>query len=120
MNSFDGKDFIYVAKSLSKINKESYIRSAAGRYYYSIFWIARKYIESECGIYLNKNNVHSEIIEFFKDDFFKKTGISESLNRLRIIRNHADYGSYHFNKDLIESINKNYNHILNEIKKLIK
>ncbi|WP_409200810.1 hypothetical protein [Methanobrevibacter sp. DSM 116169] len=120
MNSFDGKDFIHVAKSLSKINKESYIRSSAGRYYYSIFWITRKYIESECGLYLNKNNIHSEIPKFFKDEFYKKNGIHRPLIRLRNLRNHADYDSYSFDLNLIKSIDDDYNHILNEIKKLVK
>lgn len=123
---FDWSKFSIVANELSSKNDEEYLRSAIGRYYYSIFNQSRDYLtdilkEYE---YANIDNPHAEIRDRFLNSKNElENEIGESLLFLRKLRNKADYNKYDSSKFFLKNINKakkEYNDANEYLDKLIK
>lgn len=102
---FDWVEFNNLADSFLNEDNEAKQRTGISRYYYGTFCIARDFLK-ENGIFLNNHSkkilnsknpeVHREISNIFKkhNQFQKnKYGriISNDLNKLRKMRNEADY-----------------------------
>lgn len=119
---FDWMKFVILASILLKSDEEEYIRAGISRYYYGIFGIIRRYlINVKHNYYLNHKSgeVHYEILEELRlsDDITEKE-ISKFFNKLRKVRNQADYDDNldidHFKKFLKNNEN-NFEVIVNAI-----
>lgn len=92
---FNWLNYIFLAKVLIERNDEASLRSAISRLYYGFFGIVRRYlINVKNKYYLRQVNpgVHSMVydeLKFSKDPTEKQ--IAEILNKLRLVRNNADY-----------------------------
>ena len=111
---FDFSKFSKVGDILSTYTEESFIRSAIGRYYYSIFCSARQYlVETKNKQYfLKRKNIHKEVCaELLKSNDLTENEIGVILEQLREIRNQADYDwltrDYeYYEKSLIQAQNE--------------
>ena len=91
---FDFSNFSKVGDKLSEFDDEEYLRSAIGRYYYSIFCSARQYlVETKNKRYfLKRNDIHKMVSEeLLKSNDLTEHYIGDTLEKLREIRNNADY-----------------------------
>lgn len=92
---FDWIDYISLAKVLIEMNDEASLRSAISRLYYGFFGIVRRYlINVKNKYYLREHSyyVHSKVYdELFKSDEDIEIEIANILNKLRSLRNNADY-----------------------------
>lgn len=119
-SEFEWDEFNQLADSYLKQNNEAKQRTGVSRYYYGTFCTARDFL-NENEIYLNqtsadimnskRSDVHSETSKIFREhkelqnDNIGKT-ISKELNKLRRLRNEADYDkitSNSLDKMIIES-----------------
>lgn len=91
--------------------EEEYVRTAVSRYYYGLFGVIRRYlINVKHKNYLRNggSDVHRKIYDElrFSNDSTEKH-ISSILNKLRLIRNSADYDDYldvgEFNRFFLEN-----------------
>lgn len=112
---FNWLNYIYLAKVLIERNDEASLRSAISRLYYGFFGIVRRYlINVKNNYYLREYNrdVHSNVydeLRLSKDPTEKQ--IAKILNKLRLIRNNADYDAdeeydLNFFKDFINRNSK--------------
>jgi uncharacterized protein (UPF0332 family) len=94
--SFDWRDFLDVAEALVKfelgISREGLLRSAISRAYYAAFGTAR----SQAGVLRSATRKsaaeHGELITFYAKHFGAAgEQVAFLLNRLRTLRNAADY-----------------------------
>ena len=107
---FDWMKFVILA--LLNSDDEEYVRSGISRYYYGVFGIIRRYLINVKGKYYLKSqssDVHKNIfIEHQSSDDTTENEISDLFNKLRKVRNEADYNAevniVHFKKFL-----KDYN-----------
>lgn len=105
LEPFEWTDFNILANSYLNENNESKQRTAISRYYYGSFCTTRDYL-NENEIYLDKSSkekmkskksdVHGETSKIFrKHEKFKQNNIgrdiSKQLDKLRKMRNEADY-----------------------------
>lgn len=94
---FSWKDYLDLANNLindSRNNtlEEAYLRSSVSRSYYSIFCLARDFLENDKGISFSRNNIHKKV----REEFITSTDVNEQmvgqvLLNLRDDRNDADY-----------------------------
>lgn len=104
--------FVILALVLLNSDDEEYVRSGISRYYYGVFGIIRRYLINVKGKYYLKSqssDVHKNIfIELQSSDDTTEKEISDLFNKLRKVRNEADYNAevniVHFKKFL-----KDYN-----------
>lgn len=104
--------FVILALVLLNSDDEEYVRSGISRYYYGVFGIIRRYLINVKGKYYLKSqssDVHKNIfIELQSSDDTTENEISDLFNKLRKVRNEADYNAevniVHFKKFL-----KDYN-----------
>ncbi|MBQ6345526.1 MAG: hypothetical protein IJI96_05370 [Methanobrevibacter sp.] len=109
---FDWMKFVILALVLLNSDDEEYVRSGISRYYYGVFGIIRRYLINVKGKYYLKSqssDVHKNIfIELQSSDDTTENEISDLFNKLRKVRNEADYNAevniVHFKKFL-----KDYN-----------
>ena len=103
---FDWSEYFYLAKELTETSKESELRSAVSRAYYSAFCLARNYlrdIQQYPTLWRNITydiNAHKYVAEKFIYNQSKSQimiEIGKDLNRLRKMRNKADYEDTMFN-----------------------
>lgn len=94
--SFDGKEFLNLARFLAgdenaKFGHEAADRSAVSRAYYAAFWHAREYAASNLG-YIPAGTVddHASLRAHLR--FHQRGKISAILDRMRRHRNSCDYG----------------------------
>lgn len=108
---FDWQKFLVLAGSLLIYDDEEYIRTAISRYYYGLFGVLRRYLINVKHKYYLKNStaaVHRKVYDElrFSNDSSEKQ-ISHVLNKLRVIRNSADYDDQldvvEFNRFLAEN-----------------
>ena len=95
--SFYWKDYLDLAHKLindsqSDTLEEAYLRSSVSRSYYSIFCLARNFLENNKGKTFGKYDIHKEV----RNEFINSADISEQmvgqiLFDLRTDRNDADY-----------------------------
>ena len=73
--------------------KEAYYRTVISRAYYAAFCTARNYLRDTLNLTINKVDVHSFVINEFKEQrsLKKSHNISSTLHSLRSYRNMADY-----------------------------
>ena len=95
---FDWEKFVMLASLLLVEEEEEYVRTAVSRYYYGLFGVIRRYlINVKHKNYLRNggSDVHRKIYDElrFSNDSTEKH-ISSILNKLRLIRNSADYDDY--------------------------
>ena len=104
--TFDWSEYFYLAKELAETSEEAELRSAVSRSYYSAFCLARNYlrdIEQDPRLSRNKTydfNVHEYVAKAFIHHQPKsqtRIEIGNDLNRLRNMRNKADYEDTMFN-----------------------
>jgi uncharacterized protein (UPF0332 family) len=97
---FDWSEYFYLAKELAETSKEAELRSAVSRAYYSAFCLARNYlrdIQLDPRLSWHKTydiNAHQYVAEKFIYNQSKSQTmieIGQNLNRLRKMRNKADY-----------------------------
>lgn len=105
--------FVVLALALLDNDDEEYVRSGISRYYYGVFGVIRRYLINVEGKYYLKSqssNVHKNIFDELRlsNDTTEKE-ISEFFNKLRRIRNEADYDGgldiSHFKKFLKDNDN---------------
>ena len=103
---FDWSEYFYLAKELAETSKEAELRSAVSRAYYSAFCLARNYlrdIQQYPQLWLKKTyelDAHQYVAEKFIYNQSKSQimiEIGKDLNRLRKMRNKADYEDTIFN-----------------------
>ena len=103
---FDWSEDFNLAKQLAETSEEAELRSAVSRAYYSAFCLARNYlrdIERDPRLSRNKTydiNVHKYVADEFihyKSKSKTMIEIGNDLNRLRNMRNKADYEDTMFN-----------------------
>lgn len=108
---FDWEKFVMLASLLLVEEEEEYVRTAVSRYYYGLFGVIRRYlINVKHKNYLRNggSDVHRKIYNElrFSNDSTEKH-ISSILNKLRLIRNSADYDDYldvgEFNRFFLEN-----------------
>ena len=108
---FDWEKFVMLASLLLVEEEEEYVRTAVSRYYYGLFGVIRRYlINVKHKNYLRNggSDVHRKIYDElrFSNDSTEKH-ISSILNKLRLIRNSADYDDYldvgEFNRFFLEN-----------------
>lgn len=94
--SFDGKEFLNLARFLAGDMRAGYAqeaadRSAVSRAYYAAFWHARQYAASNLG-YVPAGTVddHASLRAHLR--FHQRGRISAILDRMRRHRNNCDYG----------------------------
>lgn len=88
------EDFKEVADELIKNPQEAYVRSAMGRYYYSIFGSTRDYLVNVMNKYEfdSKKDIHKKVYdELMNSHNSNEIHLAECLKFLREIRNNADY-----------------------------
>ncbi len=97
---FDWSEYFYLAKELAETSEEAELRSAVSRAYYSAFCLARNYlrdIQLDPRLSWHKTydiNAHQYVAEKFIYNQSKSQTmieIGQNLNRLRKMRNKADY-----------------------------
>ncbi len=97
---FDWSEYFYLAKELAETSEEAELRSAVSRAYYSAFCLARNYlrdIQLDSRLSWHKTydiNAHQYVAEKFIYNQSKSQTmieIGQNLNRLRKMRNKADY-----------------------------
>lgn len=106
-----------VANYLAQINREEYVRSAISRYYYSLFGCTRLYLVLIMNEYEfeNGNDVHTRICDRLKkSDDSTEHSLGKRLEKLRELRNLADYDWNEKDKDFFF---RNLNYIENETQK---
>ena len=94
INIFQWEDFKEVADELIKNPQEAYVRSAMGRYYYSIFGSTRDYLVNVMNKYEfdSKKDIHKKVYdELMNSHNSNEIHLAECLKFLREIRNNADY-----------------------------
>ncbi|MGK7926998.1 MAG: HEPN domain-containing protein [Spirulina sp.] len=95
--SFNWLEYLQLAQQLSgnakiSASRESRLRSAISRAYYSVFIQARNYLRDREGLAIPLKNSHRYIIQTFKTHAnIDYREIGNNLERLRIRRNQADY-----------------------------
>ena len=98
--NLDWSEYFNLAKELAETSKEAELRSAVSRAYYSAFCLARNYwrdIQQDPRLSRNKTydiNDHQYVAEEFIHNQSKSQTmieIGQNLNRLRKMRNKADY-----------------------------
>jgi len=103
---FDWSEYFNLAKELAETSKEAELRSAVSRAYYSAFCLARNYlrdIQQYPRLWRNITydiNAHKYVAEKFIYNQSKSQimiEIGKDLNRLRKMRNKADYEDTMFN-----------------------
>ncbi len=103
---FDWSEYFYLAKELAETSEEAELRSAVSRAYYSAFCLARNYlrdIQLDPRLSWHKTydiNAHQYVAEKFIYNQSKSQTmieIGQNLNRLRKMRNKADYEDTMFN-----------------------
>ncbi len=103
---FDWSEYFNLAKELAETSKEAELRSAVSRAYYSAFCLARNYlrdIQQYPRLWRNITydiNAHKYVAEKFIYNQSKSQTmieIGKDLNRLRKMRNKADYEDTMFN-----------------------
>lgn len=103
---FDWSEYFYLAKELAETSQEAELRSAVSRAYYSAFCLARNYlrdIQQYPRLWRNITydiNAHKYVAEKFIYNQSKSQTmieIGKDLNRLRKMRNKADYEDTMFN-----------------------
>ena len=103
---FDWEEYFNLAKELAGTTEEAKLRSAVSRAYYSAFCLARNYlrdIQQDPRLSWHKTydiNAHQYVAEKFIYNQSKSQTmieIGQNLNRLRKMRNNADYEDTIFN-----------------------
>ena len=103
---FDWSEYFNLAKELAETSEEAELRSAVSRAYYSAFCLARNYlrdIPQDPRLSRNQTydiNAHQYVAEKFIYNQSKSQTmieIGKDLNRLRKMRNKADYDYTMFN-----------------------
>ena len=124
---FDFSKFCEIGDILAQIDDEAYIRSAIGRYYYSILCCARIYLVEIKNEYefRSKHNIHRKICDYLmssKND--TEQSIGEILDELREIRGYADYDwenkNYVFFASQLNDTKRNTKLVLDQINALKK
>ena len=92
---FDWLRYIYLAKVLIERNDEESLRSAISRLYYGFFGVVRRYlinVKNKYYLRVHTHDVHSNVYDElrFSNDPTEKQ-IANILNKLRLVRNNADY-----------------------------
>lgn len=86
---FDGREFLRLAiEMLSVDGDEAVARTVAGRAYYAVYHVGRKYIESTGGSLSRGPAGHKQLADLLGRD---NEVLVEILDRLRRFRNSADY-----------------------------
>lgn len=92
---FDWNQFIILSYLLLREDGEEYVRSAISRLYYGLFGVLRRYLINvkSKGYLQNRNgNVHRKVyLELKHSGDVTQNEISEIFNKLRVVRNQADY-----------------------------
>lgn len=97
--SFSWSHYLNLAQELAEIsgkpsNKEAKLRAALSRAYYAAFNIARDHLRYKEGRTIPADDAHWYIINQFKNSRDKiRVDIGFELDRLRRLRNRADYDS---------------------------
>ena len=123
--NFNWANFQTIADELAKRDDETAIRSAISRYYYAVFGSARLYLidyKNRQSLANKTSNVHRDvknILEYSPDE--TESEIGENLNKMRKLRNDADYDwkkdKRYFKKE-IKGIKKKSHDCLNSIEYL--
>jgi uncharacterized protein (UPF0332 family) len=89
--TFVWSDFLLLAKALQS-NTEAECRTAIGRAYYAVFCSAREFLITHGFEIPRTADDHKLVREYFElSGDFDSTRIAADLDRLRIMRNNADY-----------------------------
>ena len=92
---FDWIRFVVLGKILLDMKTEESIRAAISRFYYGIFGVLRRYLINVKHKYVlmsRGGNVHESVFrELSKSKDLTESEISSIFNKLRVMRNHADY-----------------------------
>ncbi len=91
---FDFLKFLEVGNTLAGFDGEEYMKSAIGRYYYSVFGSARMYLIFTMGEsdFRKYGDIHSEVCDrLIKSDDSTESVVGETLAVLGDLRNLADY-----------------------------
>ncbi len=91
---FDFRKVCDVADYLSAMDGEEFTRSAISRYYYSIFCCARLYLILVMGenTFVRSEDIHKKVCNrLIASDDLTESSIGFKLDRLRYLRNLADY-----------------------------
>lgn len=100
--------YVSIAEELLKRDPEEYHRSAASRAYHGLFGAIRDRLASYGVGFASGSEAHGEVIDFLvQDDRPEQVRLGFALERLRRLRNDADYdGEQVFPRSLAtESIN---------------
>ena len=122
MTPFDWKEFYDVGDHLAKHSKkESYQRSAIGRYYYSCFGPVKNYYEKSFRKTLSSNDSHSTLIRILTNSpFLEEQKLGKKLEDLRDNRNFADYRHGKLRKNLVKDSKKDAEEIFLMLDRLYK
>lgn len=122
MSQFDWKEFYNVGNHLNSYSKkESYQRSAIGRYYYSCFGPVKNYFEKSFRKTLSKNDAHATLIRILVNfPFIEEQKLGKKLEELRDNRNIADYNPKNIKKHLVSDSKKDAEEIFQMLDELYR
>lgn len=104
---FDWIKFVLLANQLLEDDNEESIRSAISRLYYGFFGISRRYlINVKNKNYLRRkdNMIHyTAYKELLNSTDVNENQIAQILNKLRLVRNNADYDDVFHSKEFFEN-----------------